>query len=109
MYPGDVPFSWKVTLKDDGVPVDITNSEIAAPVLDDGVEVGSLTVEKTDPVNGISSSPLPRRFTRLRFATAHGDCVRKRFSTSCSSRAAWSKRPDGSPAYPPSKHLTSST
>jgi hypothetical protein len=26
MYPGDVPFSWKVTLKDDGEPVDISNS-----------------------------------------------------------------------------------
>jgi hypothetical protein len=52
MYRGDVPFSWKVTLKDDGVPVDITDSEISAPVFDDGKQVGSLTVEKTDPVNG---------------------------------------------------------
>jgi hypothetical protein len=52
MYPGDVPFSWKITLKDDGVPVDIINSEISAPVLDDGVELGRLTVEKTNPVNG---------------------------------------------------------
>ena len=43
MHPGDVPFSWKVALKE--VPVDITHSEISAPVLDDGVEVGWLTVE----------------------------------------------------------------
>lgn len=37
MYPGDVPFLWKVTVKDDGVPVDISQSEISAPVFDDGV------------------------------------------------------------------------
>jgi hypothetical protein len=31
MYRGDVPFWWKVTLKSDGLAVDISGSEISAP------------------------------------------------------------------------------
>jgi hypothetical protein len=52
MYPGDVPFSWKVTLKSDGEPVDITDSDVSALVYDDGKEVGAMTLEKIDPENG---------------------------------------------------------
>lgn len=52
MYPGDVPFSWKVTLREDGETIDVSDSEISAAVYDDGVEVGSLTIDKTDPENG---------------------------------------------------------
>jgi hypothetical protein len=47
-----VPFWWKVTLKSDGLAVDISGSEISAPVLDDGKQVGSLEIEKVDPING---------------------------------------------------------
>ena len=32
--------------------MDISNSEISAPVLDDGIQIGSLTIVKTDPANG---------------------------------------------------------
>jgi hypothetical protein len=52
MYPGDVPISFFVTLRRQGQGLDISNSTIIAPVYDDGVEVGALTVEKTDPVIG---------------------------------------------------------
>ena len=52
IYPGDAPFSWKVTLKDDGVPVDITDSVVSAPVFDDGNKVADLDIEKTDPTQG---------------------------------------------------------
>jgi hypothetical protein len=49
MYPGDVPISWLVTLRRQGQGVDVTNSTITALVYDDGVQVGALTVEKTNP------------------------------------------------------------
>jgi len=52
MYPGDVPISWFVTLRRQGQGVDINNSTITAPVYDDGVEVGALTVEKTNSAIG---------------------------------------------------------
>jgi hypothetical protein len=39
--------------------VDLTDSEISAPVYDDGVQVGSLTVEKDDAVNGRVKVTIP--------------------------------------------------
>jgi hypothetical protein len=52
MYPGDPPISWRVFLKRNGQPLDITDSTISAPVTDDGVLVAHLEVEKTDPEGG---------------------------------------------------------
>lgn len=52
MYEHALPITWIGTLKSEGVPIDITDSEILAPVLDDGEEVTSLVFEKTDPANG---------------------------------------------------------
>lgn len=52
IYPGDVPISWRVTMKREGQPLDVTNSILSAPVTDNGVEVAQLTIEKTGAVNG---------------------------------------------------------
>jgi hypothetical protein len=52
LYPGMVPRSFHVTVKAAGEVLDLTDSEITAPVYDDGVEVGALEVEKDDALNG---------------------------------------------------------
>ena len=52
IYPGDVPFSWKTTIRSDGQPIDITNSDVSCRLYDDGRELGALPLEKVDPVNG---------------------------------------------------------
>jgi hypothetical protein len=46
LYPGMVPRSFHVTVKAAGEVLDLTDSEITAPVYDDGVQVGALGVEK---------------------------------------------------------------
>jgi hypothetical protein len=52
LYPGMVPRSFHVTVKAAGEVLDLTDGEITAPVYDDGVEVGTLEVEKDDVLNG---------------------------------------------------------
>jgi hypothetical protein len=52
LYPGMVPRSFHVTVKAGGQVLDLTDSEVTAPVYDDGVEVGTPEVEKDDPLSG---------------------------------------------------------
>jgi hypothetical protein len=52
LYPSMVPRSFHVTVKAAGEVLDVTDSEISAPVYDDGVQVGELEVEKDDAANG---------------------------------------------------------
>jgi hypothetical protein len=52
LYPNMVPRSFHVTVKASGEVLDLTDSEITAPVYDDGVQVGALEVEKDDPLSG---------------------------------------------------------
>jgi hypothetical protein len=52
MYEHALPITWKGTLRSEGVAIDITDSEVLVPVLDDGEEVTSLPFEKTDPEVG---------------------------------------------------------
>ena len=52
LYPGMVPRSFHVTVKAGGQVLDLTDSEVTAPVYDNGVEVGALGVEKDDALNG---------------------------------------------------------
>jgi hypothetical protein len=52
LYPGMVPRSFHVTVKAAGEVLDLTDSEVTAPVYDNGVEVGALRVEKDDALNG---------------------------------------------------------
>jgi hypothetical protein len=58
LYPNMVPRSFHVTVRTKASAtatpqvVDLTDSEVTAPVYDDGVEIGSLTVEKDDAANG---------------------------------------------------------
>jgi hypothetical protein len=52
LYPGMVPRSFHVTVKSAGEVLDLTNSDVSAPIYDDGVEVGALEVEKIDAPNG---------------------------------------------------------
>jgi hypothetical protein len=47
-----VPRSFHVTVKAAGEVLDLTDSDISAPVYDDGVEIGELEVEKDDAPNG---------------------------------------------------------
>jgi hypothetical protein len=47
-----VPRSFHVTVRATGEVLDLTNSDVTAPVYDDGVEVGALAVEKIDAPNG---------------------------------------------------------
>jgi hypothetical protein len=44
MYPGDAPISFRAFLRREGEVLDVTNSDITAPVTDNGVEVAQLTV-----------------------------------------------------------------
>jgi hypothetical protein len=53
LYPGMVPRSFHVTVKAAGEVLDLTDSEISAPVYDDGVEVAAMDVEKVDAPNGL--------------------------------------------------------
>ena len=43
-----VPRSFHVTVKGAGEVLDLTNSDVSAPIYDDGVEVGALEAEKID-------------------------------------------------------------
>jgi hypothetical protein len=52
MYEYALPITWKGTLRSEGVAIDITNSPILVPVLDDGEEVTSLLFVKTNPGAG---------------------------------------------------------
>jgi hypothetical protein len=52
MYEHALPITWNGTIRSQGVAIDITDTEILAPVLDDGTEVASLVFEKTDPEAG---------------------------------------------------------
>jgi hypothetical protein len=52
LYPGMVPRSFHVTVRAAGEVLDLTNSDVTAPVYDDGVDVGALAVEKVDAPNG---------------------------------------------------------
>jgi hypothetical protein len=47
-----VPRSFHVTVKAAGEVLNLRNSEVTAPVYDDGVAVGALEVEKVDAPNG---------------------------------------------------------
>jgi hypothetical protein len=49
--PGDLPFSWTVGVRLNGWP-DVSGLNFIAPLYDDGVEVGSLTVDQSDAANG---------------------------------------------------------
>jgi hypothetical protein len=52
LYPGMVPRSFHVTMRTEGEVLDLTNSDVTAPVYDDGAPVGALEVEKVDAPNG---------------------------------------------------------
>jgi hypothetical protein len=52
MYEHALPIVWKGTIRSEGVAVDISESSILVPVLDDGEEVTSLPFVKTDPEDG---------------------------------------------------------
>ena len=52
LYTGMVPRSFHVTVRAAGEVLDLTNSEVTAPVYDDGKPVGALEVEKVDAPNG---------------------------------------------------------
>ena len=52
MYEHALPISWRVFLRSNGVPIDITGDEVLALVLDDRVEVAELGVERLDEVAG---------------------------------------------------------
>jgi hypothetical protein len=52
MYEHALPITWKGTIRSEGVAIDITDSDILVPVLDDGEEVTSLPFVKTDPEAG---------------------------------------------------------
>jgi hypothetical protein len=52
LYPGMVPRSFQVTVRTEGEVLDLTNSDVTAPVYDDGAPVGALEVEKVDAPNG---------------------------------------------------------
>jgi hypothetical protein len=52
LYPSMVPRSFHVMVKAAGEVLDLTDSEITAPVYDEGVEVGALEVEKDDLLSG---------------------------------------------------------
>jgi len=52
LYPGMVPRSFHVTVKAAGEVLDLTNSDVIAPVYDDGVQVAAMDVEKDDAPNG---------------------------------------------------------
>jgi hypothetical protein len=53
LYPGMVPRSFHVTVKAAGEVLDLTDSDVTAPVYDDGVEVAAMDVEKVDAPNGL--------------------------------------------------------
>jgi hypothetical protein len=52
MYEHVLPISWRVFIRSNGVPVDLTGNELLAPVSDDGTEVSSLELERIDDVVG---------------------------------------------------------
>jgi hypothetical protein len=52
LYPNMVPRSFHVTVKAAGEVLDLTTSDVSAPVYDDGVQIGELEVEKDDAANG---------------------------------------------------------
>jgi hypothetical protein len=52
MYEHALPISWRVYLRSNGVPIDITGDEVLTPVLDDRVEVAELGIERLDDVAG---------------------------------------------------------
>jgi hypothetical protein len=52
LYPNMVPRSFHVTVRAAGEVLDLTNSDVSAPVYDDGAQVGALEVEKVDAPNG---------------------------------------------------------
>ena len=52
MYEHALPIMWRVYLRSNGVPIDITGDEVLAPVLDDRVEVAELGIERLDDVAG---------------------------------------------------------
>ena len=52
LSPDMVPRSFHVTVKAAGEVLDLTDSEVTAPVYDDGTQVGALEVEKDDPLSG---------------------------------------------------------
>jgi hypothetical protein len=53
MYEHALPITWRVFLRSNGVPIDITGDEVLTPVLDDRVELVELGVERLDDVAGI--------------------------------------------------------
>jgi hypothetical protein len=52
MYEHALPISWRVYIRSNGVPVDLTGDEVLVPVADDRVEVTELGVERIDDVAG---------------------------------------------------------
>jgi hypothetical protein len=52
MYEHALAITWRVYLRSNGVPIDITGDEVLALVLDDRVEVAELGVERLDEVAG---------------------------------------------------------
>jgi hypothetical protein len=51
LYPGMVPRSFHVTVKAASEVLNLTTSDVTAPVNDDGVVVGAVEVEKVDAPN----------------------------------------------------------
>jgi hypothetical protein len=52
MYEHALPITWKGTLRSEGEAIDITDSEVLVPVLDDGEEVTALPFVKTSSLDG---------------------------------------------------------
>jgi hypothetical protein len=65
--------------------LNLTNSEVTAPVYDDGLAVGALEVEKVDAPNAGSRSRSRKRSTRPSAGTPPGDSMREQSSTTRSS------------------------
>jgi hypothetical protein len=52
MHEHALPISWRVFIRSNGVPVDLTGDEVLVPVADDRVEVTELGLERIDDVAG---------------------------------------------------------
>jgi hypothetical protein len=89
MYEHALAITWRVYLRSNGVPIDITGDEVLAPVLDDRVEVAELGVERLDDVAGTLQLTIDQTVFDAVKCTQRGVCSTLRSSTTPSCKAGW--------------------